>query len=51
MIETNSFEDPKVAIIRLLRSQGCCESEQLPRRSSEFERMLKYKEELQIKVV
>lgn len=25
MIEKNNFEDPKLALIRLLKSQGCCE--------------------------
>lgn len=51
MAETNNYEPPKMAAIRLLKSQGCCQCETSSSHSSETTRMLKYKEELQMRVV
>jgi hypothetical protein len=51
MAETNNYEPPKMAAIRLLKSQGCCQCETGPSQSSEIARMMKYKDELQMRVV
>lgn len=51
MAETNNYEPPKMAAIHLLKSQGCCQSETAPSQSSEIARMVKYKEELHMRVV
>jgi hypothetical protein len=50
MSEKNNFEQPKMAAIRLLKSQGCCHCDHPPH-SSDVERMIKYREELQLRVV
>ena len=49
----NGYEHPKLAAIRLLRSQGCCQKDKKqpsPERTAELESLLRYKEELEIKV-
>ena len=49
----NGYENPKLAAIRLLRSQGCCQtpkSQPAPEKTSQLESLLRYKEELELKV-
>lgn len=45
-MEQNGFQPPKMAVIRLLRSQGCCPGNDKQKTNTQLDQMLKYKEEL-----
>lgn len=52
-MQYNGYENPKMAAIRLLRSQGCCQTQEpqtSPQQGHQLEGLLRYKEELELKV-
>lgn len=48
-METDKFEPPKQALIRLLRAQGCCQCDD-PASSSDLQQLLLYRNELRTKL-
>lgn len=50
MSENNRFEPPKMAMIRLLKSQGCCQTESNGP-DPHLEQMISYRDQLQAQTV